>query len=140
MSRREIEVPWTCKRDGECCTSAPYVLMTHSERQEIERVSPAAMTWQPDTHPALVRLMASPCPLYDGGCTVYAVRPYNCRRFSCSRPDPKTEPFESGGPMGCYNLSERVDESLRFMNWYRGYQRRAQREWGDSHGWHKGLQ
>lgn len=73
-------------------------------------------------------------------CTIYDSRPYNCRRFQCLRPDPSTEAFELGGPLGCKNLSDRLDDSLHALKFFESNQRRALREWGTSHGWEKDMQ
>jgi hypothetical protein len=70
-------------------------------------------------------------------CTVHAVRPYQCRRFMCGRPDPSTEPFEVSGPMGCRNLSDRIESSYQFAAFYRTNQRHAQRDWAEPMGWQK---
>ena len=60
-------------------------------------------------------------------CTIHEARPYQCRRFMCGRPDPDAEPFEMGGPLGCRNLSDRLDSSYQFAAFYRTNQRHAQK-------------
>lgn len=70
-------------------------------------------------------------------CTVWEARPYQCRRFQCGRPDPTTEPYEIGGPLGCYNLSDRLRTSLDFAMAHAANQRRAQ-PWALTHGWTRG--
>lgn len=80
-----------------------------------------------------VFMKAGPCPfLIDGPigktqCSAHSIRPYNCRRFQCQRPDPKVEAFEHGGDMGCRNLSDRVDNSRVARRQYEVSQRRAQK-------------
>jgi len=106
---------------------------------------------QPSTLPLIWReangfhfLAAAPCPfLKSDKCSVHAKRPYNCRRFACGRVDTTAEAFESEpcipqlGMSGSRNLSERLDQSLRFKEWYRTQQRHAQRDWADAHGWRR---
>lgn len=124
--------------------------MTHAERAVLEAtVDPpqrAPWRWTEDPQDArLVWLTAGPCPLLGTDltgaptCTVYAVRPYVCRRFMCGRPDVTTEPFEPGGPLGCHNLTDRLEQSLTFHEHYRTRQRHAQREWADTHGWSREM-
>lgn len=123
--------------------------MTHAERTAIEQAdaSPRLLTWLPHADRRFIRLQAAPCPLLttdDQGraaCSVWAVRPYNCRRFLCGRVDVTQELFEPEpslpelGRLGCRNLSDRLGQSLRFREHYRTCQRHAQREWAESHGW-----
>lgn len=96
--------PWACVRDGKCCTEPRFVVMTHAERRLLTtsatHLPKNALQWRAADHPAFVKLVARPCPLYDAdaqGCTVYDVRPFNCRRFGCMRSDVATEPFPAGG-------------------------------------------
>jgi hypothetical protein len=101
--------------------------MTPAERAEIERaVSPGvALRFAPHADDRFVRLLAAPCPLYDGtGCTVYAVRPMNCRRYGCLRAS-SAEPWVDGPPVPASRDDRRTLVVL---------QRRAQ-PWGRSHGW-----
>jgi Fe-S-cluster containining protein len=100
--------------------------MTPAERAEIERAAPSSVTlsWLPHDDPRFVRLVAGPCPLYDAAkrtCTVYAVRPMNCRRFGCMRMD-YSKPYDQGP-------QTRQDKRQLIV-----MQRHAQR-WGRSHGW-----
>ncbi len=104
------------------------------------------MTLEPIAGTSAVRfLTVGGCPFLarelDGKatCTIHAARPFACRRFMCGRPDPETEPFEMGGPLGCRNLSDRLESSYHFAAFYRTNQRHAQREWAESHGWTKGM-
>jgi Fe-S-cluster containining protein len=47
-----------------------------------------------------MHLVAAPCPLLvDNQCSVYAVRPFVCRRFQCHRA--AGEAFDPSGPFGC---------------------------------------
>lgn len=117
---------WTCQREGSCCTQPGEVVMTHAERSEIERAVPSGvvLSFAPHDDPRFVRLAAGPCPLYDAQghtCTVYEVRPYNCRRFACMRTD-YTQPYTVGP-------QTRQDRRQLVV-----IQRHAQR-WARSHGW-----
>lgn len=80
-------------------------------------------------------MVHSPCRFLSGTtCTIYEHRPYNCRRFICLRPDPDDEPLETGGPLGCFNASERILLNRDARRFYAHHQRKAQR-WADAHGW-----
>jgi Fe-S-cluster containining protein len=115
---------WTCQRDGACCQQPAEVVMTHAERAVIEQAaSPSrALAFAPHADPRFVRLLAAPCPLYADGCTVYDVRPYNCRRFACQRTDYDTQAYDQG-PQTRQDVRQLVV-----------LQRHAQR-WGRTHGW-----
>jgi hypothetical protein len=96
-------------------------------------------------HPAFLTLKTlGGCPYLqrelDGkaSCSIHDARPYQCRRFICGRPDPDTEPFEMGGPLGCRNLSDRLEQGYQFAAFYASNQRRAM-VWAKSHGWPKGA-
>jgi hypothetical protein len=80
---------WRCHRSGDCCRNVGAVAMTHAERAAIEQASARALRWRDSATPGFVELVGDPaCPLLgaDGGCTVYAARPFNCRRWGCFRP------------------------------------------------------
>jgi Fe-S-cluster containining protein len=81
-----------------------------------------ALAFAPHADPRFVRLLAAPCPLYANGCTVYDVRPYNCRRFACQRTDYDTQAYDQG-PQTRQDVRQLVV-----------LQRHAQR-WGRTHGW-----
>lgn len=104
------------------------MVMTHAERAEIERAAPSgiALSFLPHEDSRFVRLSAGPCPLLRGKnvCTVYAVRPMNCRRYGCLRDD-VTEPWVDGQPQPKTREHKRTLVVL---------QRHAQR-WGRSHDW-----
>lgn len=107
--------------------------MTVSERDELIAYSPINATWLPLSTPGFVRLQAGPCPYMgttDHGtprCTVYAVRPYNCRRYGCYQTEPG-EPWE-GSP-----VPVKVLRSRDLRRQYAANQRKAQR-WAVAHGW-----
>lgn len=143
IALRPVEVPWTCDRSGDCCTIPSRVVMTLRERDLLMANSTAIMQWADVLgREDLVALVAKPCPLYgtapDGrpGCTVHAVRPYNCRRFACLRPESSEEPFVEAGPedLGCANLGDRIRHSREARRFYQRYQRKAQR-WAVQMGW-----
>lgn len=101
--------------------------MTLAERAEIEQVAHPnrVLSFLSHEDPRFVRLVAGPCPLYDAKartCTVYAVRPYNCRRFACQRTDYGQQAYDQGP-------TTRQDRRQLVM-----IQRKAQR-WARSHGW-----
>lgn len=76
-----------------------------------------------------VALKAQPCPLYAfKQCLVYAVRPFNCRRFACMRPDVQAEPWDG------QNMEARVKVSRLARRLAEKIQRKAQR-WARSQGW-----
>lgn len=104
---------WHCTRCGECCTTPPYVVVSDAERAILD-TRRRGLTWLPDPKPGFWRLQALPCPFYDQGCTVYDVRPYNCRRYASLKG---------------YTGSPRAAHRVRVL-----YQRRGQR-WADRHGW-----
>jgi hypothetical protein len=89
---------WRCHRSGECCRHIGAVVMTTAEAEELTRASDRPMTFTVLSEAGKVALQPTPgtdtCPLLsdEGGCTVYAVRPYNCRRWGCFRPT-TDEPF-----------------------------------------------
>ncbi len=115
---------WQCQRSGECCTLPGEVVLTHAERDEIERVVPSgvALRFEPHADARFVRLLAGPCPLYQNkSCLVYDVRPFNCRRFACQRED-YAQPYDQGP-------QTRQDRRQLVV-----IQRHAQR-WARSHGW-----
>ena len=137
MTMRPIDANWRCQLSGDCCRLPQAVVMTPQE-WALLKSSPAARTRQLvyAEKDGWIALRAKPCPFFTEaqGCSVYEIRPTNCRRFACMRPDPKTEPLELHGPMGCANLYERVRSSRMIRRLYQQIQRKAQR-WGLKHGW-----
>lgn len=138
--RREIVQKWTCQRSGDCCLT-PALVCTPQEVAAMRAAKDLPLDIEPISD-ALVRINTPHgCPYLAremGGqsvCTIYEARPYNCRRFGCFRPDPKTEPYEVGGPLGCRNLSDRLDSSRLVFEQYRTMQRIAQRDWANHKGW-----
>jgi len=136
---RPVVVPWTCHSSGDCCTQTATVVMTAQERAEIEAVSDRALSWS-QTADGFESLAAGPCPLLDrdesgkARCTVYAVRPYNCRRFLCGRVSPEREAYEATPSGQCLNTVDRLAQSRPFRSFARKVQRQAQ-AWADTHGW-----
>jgi Fe-S-cluster containining protein len=90
------------------------------------------------TQEHFVALHAHPCPLYDAetkACTVYDIRPYNCRRFACLRPHPDREPWLSDPLSGaCVNRDDRLRRSRIARRLLRVIQEKAQ-PWARAHGW-----
>jgi Fe-S-cluster containining protein len=142
---RPVEVPWTCRQTGDCCRVMAKMLVTKEERAVLDLHQAAArrpLIWsRPDDGKLDAMgfriLEMGPCPFLseEGKCMVHPVRPYNCRRFMCGRVDTDTESLELGGPAGCYNLSDRLSTSVRFMEFYNAGERRAYKDWGQYNGW-----
>jgi len=116
---------WVCQRSGDCCTQPSEVVLTEAELRAIVAITDRRLhvRHRPD---GFWTLAAGPCPLYDAetGCTVYAVRPYNCRRFACLRADPTHTPFTGAG------IPETRAERRQLVQ----IQRKAQR-WAVTHSW-----
>jgi Fe-S-cluster containining protein len=105
--------------------------MTHAERAVLEPAvrSGVTLAWAPHEDSRFVRLLAHPCPLLtaEGACSVYGVRPYNCRRFGCFRDD-CAEPFN------LVSVEAVIRGSRSKRRQYAAMQVRAQR-WALQHGW-----
>lgn len=128
---------WRCHRSSDCCRNVGTVTMTPAERAELERASDRPMTFR-DRADGFVDLVGAPaCPLLgdDGGCTVYAVRPYNCRRWGCFRPT-TDEPFALAvmptADLG--TVPVRLFTSRPVARQWRRMQDAAQ-PWALAHGW-----
>ena len=149
MGKRLTVLPWSCAMTGDCCRNLKGVTMTVEEAQRIKDAVPESvfnkLIWAPvakQTNGHFISLQANPCPLLDtaGRCTVYVVRPYNCRRFICLRPDPSIEPYEpepidtERKRYGCANLSDRVNTDRAARRFFQVIQRKAQR-WAIQNGW-----
>lgn len=107
--------------------------MTKEEAAVLVHEAPVGvrMEFRPEGTSNFVALKAGPCPLYIfGACTVYAHRPYNCRRYICLRPDVRAEPFDPTGA----NLMDRVKTNRKARRMAEQAQRKARR-WADQHGW-----
>lgn len=105
--------------------------MTKEEAAAIVHAAPSEiqMSFRPVDN-GMVALKALPCPLFAfNRCLVYAVRPFNCRRYVCLRPDVKAEPFD-----GDRNMMDRVKTSRVARRIAERHQRKAQR-WARTHGW-----
>jgi Fe-S-cluster containining protein len=136
---RPIEAEWKCKRSGDCCTKPLEVIMTKEEAAVLVHEAPQqiVMHFRPieGSEGRYVALKAQPCPLFVfNGCLVYNSRPYNCRRFGCMRPDPKTEPFEIDSQGLCTNLMDRFKTS-RVVRRMAVHMQHKARRWADKHGW-----
>ena len=142
---RLVTLPWSCQRSGDCCASVSQIVMTPLEAAELGKARPDAnLKFYYHADRRFVFLLGKPCPLlaWEGKkavCTVHAVRPYNCRRFGCFRPDPTTEPYEpeavdyDNARLGCANLSDRLSNRA-VRRAYALLQRKAQK-WALRHGW-----
>lgn len=149
---RPIDLGGSCQRSGDCCRQGP-VTMTGDERGLLLERRPDLASRFVAESPDFVALQpvegSRQCPLlaFDAHglatCTVYDIRPTNCRRFWCGRPDPAQEPFETDdrwcAVMGCKNLTDRVLQSRPFRREMAQRQRKVMRDWGLKHGWRDDL-
>lgn len=124
--------------------------MTHAERAVIEHAlapSPSApsLSWAPHASEHFVRMLTpGGCPLLtrdaDGksACSIWEHRPTTCRTFLCGRVEGERYEGEPAipelGMTGCKNLSDRLGQSLRFLEFYKSHVRR-QRGWALEHGY-----
>lgn len=128
--------------------------MTVEERTVIEKALTikklVSLVWDDaGLKPGFVALTAHPCPFHEftgvkgeSTCTIHSIRPYQCRRFACLRPDVKAEPFQMAplspylkyGNIGCSNLRDRLVNSRVARRTYELIQRKAQK-WALKHGW-----
>jgi len=142
MGKRLTVLPWTCHQSGDCCRAIDRLVMTVEEgealRSAVSREKWATLVWAGvgvKTTGTFISLQAAPCPLLDGNrCTVYEVRPYNCRRWGCLRPN-LDEQFEPDhGEFGCANVRDRVTQDRKARRFMARLQSKAQR-WALNHGW-----
>lgn len=135
---------WTCRRSGDCCLNVD-IRLTVDEAGTMQAATAIPLLFNTaEKATGWLRLTkdgACPCLVReaDGSatCSVWDARPYQCRRFQCGRPDPQAEGYEIGGPLGCRNLSDRLQTSAQFAAEYDANQRRAQK-WALAHGWQRG--
>lgn len=102
--------------------------MTVAERAAIEQVSTRPLSWRLHADSRFVRLLAGPCPLLeaDGSCSVYDVRPFNCRLYMCGRQDGEAWTDEA--------IPLRILTNRDLRRQYALNERKAER-WGRAHGW-----
>lgn len=138
---RPVDPHWKCLRSGDCCSLPAEVSMTREERAAILPKIPQGIKteWRDAEDPRFVVLKAHPCPFFIfGECVVYDVRPYNCRRFACLRPDPHEEAFEfehsPSKVTGCKNADDRFYTSREARRLLVHIQQKAMR-WARAHGW-----
>lgn len=140
---RPVDPHWRCQKSGDCCSLPDEVIMTRQERDAILPKVPQGIrtAWRDIEGSPFVALKAKPCPFFIfGDCQIYDVRPYNCRRFACLRPDPKAEPFEmmpqqdGRYPTGNVNADDRFMLSRIARRMLIQIQRKAAR-YGLQHGW-----
>ena len=128
---------WHCHQTGDCCRAISAIRMTLQEAGEIQKLALGKdLRWREAQPYGFVELIAHPCPLLEGNvCTVYPVRPYNCRRWGCFRPDPKTEPLKPDtGFLGCENARVRFYTDRDVRRQMQQMERKAQK-WALKHGW-----
>ena len=139
VTARPIASSWRCQQSGDCCTRPQSVVMTTLEAAAILEATAhrdVPLSFQKMAG-SFVALAAQPCPLYDAvahTCTVYDVRPYNCRRFACMRPNPAVEPWEQDETGACVNREDRLSRSRIVRRQLRLIQQKAQ-PWARTHGW-----
>lgn len=139
MGKRLTVLDWQCQGSGDCCRVPKFVAMTYAERKELEDRKGDALrplTFRYNDHPRFTNMVTGPCPFVtdDNRCNVYDVRPHNCRRFGCARPDVAVEKFEDS-PAGCLNLVERLPEAAPIIE---AMQAEA-RPWALAHQWDERL-
>lgn len=137
-----IDLNWQCQRSGDCCRTTPTVTMTWAERNALESVANGRrLRWSAGERPELTNLLAEPCPFLDvegdhTRCGAYEVRPLNCRRFQCWRPDVDTEAFvPAEQPFGCENFKVRYAYSKGVRDRAKHHQDTAMQTWGKHMGW-----
>lgn len=135
-SARPIDAKWRCQQAGECCTQPRDVVMTTQEAAGIlQRTAGTVALSFRKLDGSFVALEAAPCPLFiNETCSVYDIRPYNCRRFACMRPDPTLEPWEQDGEGHVRNVEDRLQASRIARRMARQIQDKAQ-PWARAHGW-----
>lgn len=130
-----LQIPWVCDRSGECCRD---VVLTPEEWAVLHEVRPDCPA--PVPFEGRFLLFQGRCPLLNETrrCTVYPVRPFNCRRFLCGRADAATEPLvmdtHGTGTLACANFRVRFLTSRPFRRQAQRIQTKAQ-AWALAHGW-----
>jgi len=128
---------WSCHQTGDCCRAISAIRMSTQEAELLkDRADRVTLRWTPTDDPGFVELQAQPCPFLEGNsCSVYDIRPYNCRRWGCFRPDPQSEPLEPDlGFLGCANARVRFYRDRAVRRQLQHMERDAQR-WALRHGW-----
>lgn len=131
---RPVDPQWKCQKSGECCTVPKELVMTKEEATTLVFHAPPSikLEFRPTEQDGFVAMKTGPCPLFVfHSCLVYEHRPYNCRRFLCMRPDPKSEPLENEG---WDNHMDRVKTNRTMRRLAIRNQTQAQK-WARSHGW-----
>lgn len=131
----EVQPQWQCQASGDCCRLPARVTMTFAERRELEAAARRGLASRPlqfrhHAESTMTDMVAKPCPFVtaDNRCNAYEVRPYNCRRFACLRPDVAAEPFDER------MLPMRLQALPLAREMYATIQRDAQ-PWARDHGW-----
>lgn len=118
---------WHCSQRGDCCRTLGRITMSPEEAQLLRARAGERVLLFEHREDGFVTLLGSPaCPFYDHGCTVYDVRPYNCRRFMCFRE--RDEPFN---PVAIENAIILIRDLRRQYD----RNQRAAQPWADAHGW-----
>lgn len=152
-AKLSVDPEWQCQQSGDCCRMPESVILRQEERKVLQAYAEKHLpiktlnkvNFVAGPEPGFDALLARPCPFYDieaRTCLVYEVRPYNCRRFACMRPDIKSEhlvlmphdPRMLLSEVGCVNTRTRLLESRVARRLFEQIQRKAQR-WARKHGW-----
>ena len=123
---------WRCQSRGDCCRIPKAVSMTYAERRELEAVAHLAsrrLQWRYDARPTMTRLVTGPCPFVtpDNRCAAYDVRPFNCRRFGCMRPDGSAESFDDREALARVKSEDGLIQLRRIQS--------EAQPWALDHGW-----
>lgn len=125
---------WQCSQGGECCRATATVEVMPSELAAIRAARPdvTLAVCEGDSRRGTLQIVAGPCPLLggDGRCTVYDVRPWRCRAWSCFR--------KPGQPYAHDVMGRRLEESAGVRRVWKRQILTAQ-PWAQEHGWSRFL-
>lgn len=119
---------WACQRTGDCCRVTETVQVSRSELAALRGARPDVEPLIVSQAGARVEIAAGPCPYLaaDGGCSVYAVRPWRCRVWACFR--------RAGEGYAHDALERRLADSAGVRRVWRLMLTEAE-PWGRQHGW-----
>ena len=121
---------WKCLQSGACCRLPATLVMKPAEFAELLVARPDVTVTARERSDGFIEMQAGPCPFLGGDdrCTVYAVRPMNCRRYMCGR-DSREEPVDLSP------IPLRVLQNPALKKQYRINQQNHMRRYGHHHGW-----
>lgn len=119
-----------CFRCGECCPGpSKSIMMTWQELDLIERKTTVRLNRE-IIRPNRFLVRMETCPfLGENCCTIYDIRPCQCRIFHCGRRS-KDDPFL--GTVG--QIREAMGISSNYAYWKKRMEDSAI-SWGKAHGW-----